>query len=149
MLTNDVPQCDDIVIARGRQAKWCRLQPASAVVMGMERFNMMSLNSVEQRSLSSFAPGSVCGQNALRARRTNAIQLSGIGQCGLVRLLPMRSHDRQLCVLWESLRRRYGVSVPVGQNCQANNKQCCQKPYETALPFHSDRKGSHFLSERG
>ena len=38
MLTNDVPQGDDIVIARGGQAERCRLLAASAVTVGMEWF---------------------------------------------------------------------------------------------------------------
>ncbi len=36
MSTNDVPQCDDVIVARGRHAEGCRLTAASAVVVGIK-----------------------------------------------------------------------------------------------------------------
>lgn len=41
MSTNDVPQCDDVIVARGRQAEGSRFQTASAVVVGIKGFDLM------------------------------------------------------------------------------------------------------------
>ena len=41
MSTNDVPQCDDIVVTRGRHAEWSRLLAAPAVVIGIKVFDNM------------------------------------------------------------------------------------------------------------
>jgi len=44
--TNDVPQCDDIIVARGRQAERSRFQAASAVVMGIKEFYVTLPNGI-------------------------------------------------------------------------------------------------------
>ena len=41
MSTNDVPQCDDVIVARGRHAEGSRSQTASAVVVGIKGFDDM------------------------------------------------------------------------------------------------------------
>lgn len=56
MLTNDMPQSDDIVIARGGQAERCRLQTTSAVEIRMEWFDDMLPDNAEWRCQCSFAP---------------------------------------------------------------------------------------------
>ena len=55
MSTNDVPQCDDIIVARDRQAEWCRLQTASAVEVGIKGFDyMLPYGKTAERRNSSF-----------------------------------------------------------------------------------------------
>ena len=46
MSTNDVPQCDDVIVARGRQAEGSRFQTASAVIVGIKVFDNMLPNGV-------------------------------------------------------------------------------------------------------
>ena len=55
MSTNDVPQCDDVIVARGRQAEGSSFQTASAVVVGIKVFDNMLPNGkvAERRNGSS------------------------------------------------------------------------------------------------
>ncbi len=41
MSTNDVPQCYDVIVARGRQAEGSRFPAAPAVVVGIKGFDAM------------------------------------------------------------------------------------------------------------
>ena len=56
MLTDDVPQRDDIVVARGGQAERSRLLAASAVMVGMEWFDNVLTDKVECGCQRPFAP---------------------------------------------------------------------------------------------
>ena len=55
MSTDDVPQCDDVIVARGRHAEWSRLLAASAVVVGFKVFdNMLPQGKAAERCDGSF-----------------------------------------------------------------------------------------------
>lgn len=56
MLTNNMPQSDHIVIARGWQAEGCRLLTASAVKIRMEWFDNVLPDKVEGGRQRTFSP---------------------------------------------------------------------------------------------
>ncbi len=131
-----MPQCDDIVIARGRQAEGCRLHAASAVEIGMEWFDKMLPHPIAIRCLRLFAPRTLRGYNSLWSHRTDAIESVGIGQCGLVVKLSLWRHERRFGALRVVQFRYSFLSLPVHHHCQENSKYCCQEPYRIVLPLH-------------
>jgi hypothetical protein len=65
--TNNVPQCDNIIVARGRQAEGSRFAAASAVVVGIKGFNMVLPNGKTlKRRNGSFCFRTLSGKNSLR-----------------------------------------------------------------------------------
>ena len=122
MLTNDMPQCYHIVMARGRQREGCRLQAASAVVKESEGFNDMSANEAT-RVGSSFRLRAVSGEQPLRTRTADTIETGGIRQRGLVMTIVLWRHH--CCDDSLGLPRcLYNILLlPIQMICQ---KGCCQ-----------------------
>lgn len=94
MSTNDVPQRDNIIIARGRHAEGRRFAAASAVVVGIKGFDvMLPGGNPPVRRDGPFRLRALGRQDALRARATDAIELRGVGQRGLLVVLVLRCQD--------------------------------------------------------
>ena len=68
-----MPQCDDIVVARGRNAERCRLQSASAVVKELERFDN-TLTNKTARIGSPLRLRPMRGEQPLRARAAYTVE---------------------------------------------------------------------------
>lgn len=121
MLTDDVPQCNYIVKARGWQAKGCRLQTASAVVKELEGFDNMATNEYA-RVGCSFCLGTVGGKQPLRTGAADAIETGGIRQCSFVVTAVLGSHHH--CSRpFHRLQFLAGVtSLPAVVGCQ----NCCR-----------------------
>ena len=146
-LTDDMPQCDNVVITRGRQAEWRRLYTAPAIVIGMKSVDNKSTGKVEGRRQCSFAPRVLCGvQGALRTRPTDTLQLGGIGEHCFVSRLSLTCHPPCLGVFREVLYRHKLSSLPVYNNGQAHSTKCCQKPNKSAFLLHFDGKGTNNFS---
>ncbi len=95
MSTNDVPQCDDVIVARGRQAEGSRFLAASAVVVGVKGFDiMMPEGKAAKRRDASFRLCTLGRKDALRTGTANAVNLRGICQCGILMMLVLRNKDR-------------------------------------------------------
>ena len=100
MSTNDVPQCDDVIVARGRQAEGRRFQTASAVVVGIKRFdNMLPEGKTAKRRDDSFRLRSLGWKDALGTGAADAVNLRGVGQRGFLMVLMSRSQNGGLPVL--------------------------------------------------
>lgn len=56
MLTYNVPQCDDIIIAQGRETERCRLTATSAVKIRTKRLDKMLPDNMKGRRQRPFAP---------------------------------------------------------------------------------------------
>lgn len=83
---------------------------------------MLPLGKTTKRCDGSFCFRALRGQNALRARTANPIELRGIRQRGFMRLLSQRSDDRRLSALMTALRRHDILFLPVLQDCQAHSQ---------------------------
>ena len=111
MLTNDVPQCDDVVQARGWQAEGSRLQAASAVVKEMEGFDDMPPDSTA-RVGGAFGLGTVGGEQSLRARAADAVEAGGVGQCGFLMAAVVCGQNSRRRQLFRRLLSERGVALP-------------------------------------
>ena len=77
MSTNDVPQCDNVIVARGRQAEGRRLPTASAVVMGIKGFDfMLPEGHTAKRRDGSFRLRTLGRKDALRPGTADAVGIS-------------------------------------------------------------------------
>ena len=100
MSTNDVPQCDDVIVARGRHAEGRRLPAASAVVVGIKWFDdMLPDGKTAKRRDGSFRLRALSRQDALGTGTADAVNLRGIGQCGFLMVLMLWSQDGRLVML--------------------------------------------------
>lgn len=100
MSTNDVPQCDDVIVARGRHTEGCRLTAASAVVVGIKGFDdMLPDGKTAKRRDGPFRLRALSRQDALGTGTADAVNLRGIGQCGFLMVLMLWSQDGRLAML--------------------------------------------------
>ena len=100
MSTNDVPQCDDVIVARGRHTEGCRLPAASAVVVGIKGFDdMLPDGKTAKRRDGSFRLGILGRKDTLRTGTADAVNLRGVGQRGFLLMLMLRSQDGRLAML--------------------------------------------------
>ena len=144
MLTYDMPQRDDIVIAWGRLTVWCRLLTASAVEIWMKQSDGVPTDKMERGWLRAFALIPLDRLNAMGTGRANAIQDRGIGQGCLVMLIMLRGDDRWLRKLRKVLFRHGIQSMPVYDYGKTNGTESRQEPYKTALSYHSTCKVTVF-----
>ena len=94
MSTNDVPQCDDVIVARGRHTEGGRFPATSAVVVGIKWFDdMLPDGNTAKRRDGPFRLGTLGRKDALGTRATDAIELRGVGQRGLLVVLVLRCQD--------------------------------------------------------
>ena len=113
-LTNDVPQCDDVIFARGRQAEWRRFPAAPAVVVGIKWFDvMLPFGKTAKRRDGSFSLRPLGRQDTLRTGTANAINLRRVGQCGFLMVLVPRGHDGRLAMRPDSFYSRVVAVLPV------------------------------------
>ena len=76
MSTNDVPQCDDVIVARGRQAEGRCFLAASAVVVGIKGFDDMLPDGIAaKRCDGSFRLGTLGRKDTLRTGTADAVNL--------------------------------------------------------------------------
>ena len=122
--TNDVPQRNDIVVARGRQAERRRLQPASAVVERFKEFDNVSPDNAAAHAGRAVGLAALRRADALRPRIANAVELRGIRQRGLTVVLLQRHHHRRVRLPCYLLHRHIGLALPVQQNRQQQGTQC-------------------------
>ena len=114
MSTNDVPQCDDVIVARGRQAEGGRLTAASAVVVGIKGFDdMLPVGKTAKGRDGSFRLGTLGRKDTLRTGTADAVNLRGICQCGFLLMLMLRSQDGRLAMLIGFCDSRIIMVLPV------------------------------------
>ena len=114
MSTNDVPQCDDVIVARGRHAEGRRLTAASAVVVGIKVGEDMLPNSkTAKRCNGSFRLGTLGRKDTLRTGTADAVNLRGFCQCGFLLMLMLRSQDGRLAMLIGFCDSRIIMVLPV------------------------------------
>ena len=114
MSTNDVPQCDDVIVARGRHAEGCRFQTTSAVVVGIKGFDLMlPVGKTAKRRDGSFRLGTLGRKDTLRTGTADAVNLRGICQCGFLLMLMLRSQDGRLAMLIGFCDSRIIMVLPV------------------------------------
>ena len=114
MSTNDVPQCDDVIVARGRHAEGCRLTAASAVVVGIKGFDdMLPDGKAAKRRDGPFSLRALSRQDALGTGTADAIELRGISQCGFMMMLMLRSQNGRLSMLTGPLGSHAIMVMPV------------------------------------
>ena len=114
MSTNDVPQCDDVIVARGRHAEGCRLTAASAVVVGIKvGEDMLPNGKTAKRCNGSFRLGTLGRKDTLRTGTADAVNLRGICQCGFLLMLMLRSQDGRLAMLIGFCDSRIIMVLPV------------------------------------
>ena len=114
MSTNDVPQCDDVIVARGRQAEGSRFQTASAVVVGIKGCDLMlPVGKTAKGRDGSFRLGTLGRKDTLRAGTADAVNLRGICQCGFLLMLMLRSQDGRLAMLIGFFDSRIIMVLPV------------------------------------
>ena len=114
MSTNDVPQCDDVIVARGRQAEGSRFQTASAVVVGIKGCDLMlPVGKTAKGRDGSFRLGTLGRKDTLRTGTADAIELRGISQCGFMMMLVLRSQNGRLAMLTGSFDCRITTILPV------------------------------------
>ena len=100
MSANDVPQRDDVIVARGRQAEGGRLAPPSVVVIGINGFdNMLPPGKAAKRRDASLRLRALGGKNALRTGTADAVELRGVGQRGFLVMPMLRGQNGRLPVL--------------------------------------------------
>ena len=76
MSTDDVPQCDDVIVARGRHAEWSRLLAASAVVVGIKGCDLMlPVGKTAKGRDGSFRLGTLGRKDTLGAGTADAVNL--------------------------------------------------------------------------
>ena len=114
MSTNDVPQCDDVIVARGRHAEGCRLTAASAVVVGIKGCDLMlPVGKTAKGRDGSFRLGTLGRKDTLRTGTADAVNLRGICQCGFLLMLMLRSQDGRLAMLIGFCDSRIIMVLPV------------------------------------
>ena len=114
MSTNDVPQCDDVIVARGRHAEGCRFPAASAVVVGIKVGEDMLPNGKTAKGRDgSFRLGTLGRKDTLRTGTADAVNLRGICQCGFLLMLMLRSQDGRLAMLIGFCDSRIIMVLPV------------------------------------
>ena len=114
MSTNDVPQCNDVIVARGRQAERSRLTAASAVVVGIKGFNdMLPQGLTVKRRNGSFRLRALGRKDALRTGTADAVNLRGIGQCGFLMMLMLWSQNGRFAMLIGFFGGRIIMVLPV------------------------------------
>ena len=114
MSTNDVPQCDDVIVARGRHTEGCRLPAASAVVVGIKGFDdMLPDGKTAKRRDGPFRLRALSRQDALGTGTADAVNLRGIGQCGFLMVLMLWSQDGRLAMLTGLCDSRIITVLPV------------------------------------
>ena len=114
MSTNDVPQCDDVIVARGRHAEGCRLTAASAVVVGIKGCDLMlPVGKTAKGRDGSFRLGTLGRKDTLRTGTADAVNLRGICQCGFLMMLMLRSQDGRLAMLIGFCDSRIIMVLPV------------------------------------
>ena len=115
MSTNDVPQCDDVIVARGRQAEGSRFKTASAVVVGIKGFDTMlpPQGKTAKGRDGSFRLGTLGRKDTLRTGTADAVNLRGICQCGFLLMLMLRSQDGRLAMLIGFCDSRIIMVLPV------------------------------------
>ena len=114
MSTNDVPQCDDVIVARGRHAEGCRLTATSAVVVGIKGCDLMlPVGKTAKGRDGSFRLGTLGRKDTLRTGTADAVNLRGICQCGFLLMLMLRSQDGRLAMLIGFCDSRIIMVLPV------------------------------------
>ncbi len=145
MSTNDMPQCDNVIVARGRHAEWRRLLTTSAVVVGIKWFDfMLPEGKTAKRRDGSFGLRTLGRKDALRTGATDTIELRGVGQRSFLMMLVLGSQDGRLMMLTGPFCSR-AAALPVQQNRQAHDTKSRKYPCHHQSSFHSGCKGTNII----
>ena len=114
MSTNDVPQCDDVIVARGLHAEGCRFLTASAVVVGIKGCDLMlPVGKTAKGRDGSFRLGTLGRKDTLRTGTADAVNLRGICQCGFLMMLMLWSQNGRFAMLIGFCDSRIIMVLPV------------------------------------